>query len=189
MADWPCAVVGYDIAAGEAHFDDPAKHAPHVQAAVRAGKLGLGVTVHAGEDGPPANVMTAIDVYGAQRIGHGYRLVQSPEMLQEAIRRGVHFEGCPTSSLETGAWELDGDPDWRLHPMRRLLEAGASVSINSDDPTVFGTSLDRELAIAREDMALTPEQLRGCTLAAIDAAFAPSEEKRRLRDLVERSAP
>jgi len=124
-------------------------HGPHVKALAAAKLLGLNVTLHAGEDTDADNVRAAVFDFGAARIGHGYRLVSDPELLRSAVALGVHFECCPTSSLETGGWEGGASPfvDWSSHPLLTLMAAGASVSINSDDPSVFATSLTEELEL------------------------------------------
>src|SRR6185295_4380779 len=77
-------------------------------------KLGLPVTIHAGEAGPAKNVREAIDLFGARRIGHGVRVLEDPELVGESIRRGITFETCPTSELQTGA-----AASLSRHPIRR----------------------------------------------------------------------
>ena len=103
-----CAVVGVDIAAGEEHFDSinfPSLHRPHYDAMQKAASLGIPVTLHAGENADPENVRKAVLKYGARRIGHGYRASDDPKFLKSVcVDRNIHFEVCPTSSLETGGW-------------------------------------------------------------------------------------
>lgn len=174
---YPCAVVGVDVAAGEVG-DDPAGH---VEAFQKAKELGLKVTLHAGEVGGPENVRHAAFDFHAGRVGHGYAVAdgQQEELLASLVRQGLHFEVCPTSSEETGAWrhETSEKPPWSEHPMRRMLEAGASVSINSDDPSVFLTSLTDELMLCISEVGLSREQILQLTLSALDAAFCSKEEK------------
>jgi len=188
QADFPCAIVGFDVAAGEVHLDKvghPELHVPQLEAARKARSLGLHVTIHAGEEGGAPNVLRAVDEYGAERIGHGYSAANVPALLAKLVEKGVHFECCPTSSVETGAWAgAAADAlDWPRHPIRTLIEAGASVSLNSDDPTVFETTLGEELHLARE-MGLSTPQVAACTLNALDAAFIDEAEKRRLRVVI-----
>ena len=150
----------------------------------RAQRLGLNITIHAGEIAGAVNVLQALNDYGATRIGHGYRLLEDVEALKEIIRRGVHLECCPTSSLETGGWTGPSSEkeDWTSHPIALLLKAGVvNLGLNSDDPQVFDTSITAEFAIARKKIGLSEEQIYTCNLASIDAAFVDEEEKERLR--------
>lgn len=132
--DWPCAVVGVDIAAGEEHFDGagyPALHQPHLTAMQRAKELGLNVTLHAGEDTRAANIRAAVDAYGASRVGHGYRLLEDAVLTEEMVERGVHFECCPTSSFETGGWTGPGS-GMPTSPSEQVPGDGWGVSSSSD---------------------------------------------------------
>jgi len=183
--DFPCAVVGVDVAAGEVG-DDPKGHE---DAFALAKELGLKITVHAGEVGGPENVRHAVFDFGAHRIGHGYAMTRDAPGLAEIVREGAHFEVCPTSSLETGAWtSKEGVPNWPQHPLLTMLEAGAKVSINSDDPTVFDTSLSEELLLCIRKMKLTREQVVQMTLSAVESAFGDDEELTRIRQRIEQFA-
>lgn len=149
---FPCAVVGVDAAGGEVG-DYPVAHAA---AFTRAQRLSLRVTLHAGETGPAANVWHAVYEFEAKRVGHGYAAASDEELLQDLVKRKAHFEVCPTSSNETGAWKYYAEePPWDEHPMWSMLEAGASVSINSDDPSVFETTLIDELLLCVRQMGLS----------------------------------
>ena len=191
----PCAVVGVDVAAGEEHFDaraHAALHAPHRAALARARKLGLPITLHAAEvPGEAANARAAAAEYGARRLGHGYQAAGDAALMAELVDLGVHFEVCPTSSYETGGWtgeaaERAPEPGWGEHPVHAMLAAGASVGLNSDDPSVFATSLSEEFEIAERRIGLSAAELQKCTRSAIAAAFVDDGEKRRLVELAER---
>ena len=122
---------------------------------------------------PGDNVSRAMDVYGASRIGHGYRSVGS-EAYEYAKSKGVHFELCPTSSVSTQAIELEtagGSLQWKAHPISRFFMDRTSCSINSDDPAVFRCSLTDELAICVNHMGLSLEDMRWMTLQACEHAF------------------
>jgi adenosine deaminase len=178
-----CAVVGVDIAAGEEHFDSinfPALHGPHYDAMQKAASMGIPVTLHAGENADPENVRKAVFLYGATRIGHGYRASDDPKFLKNVcVDRNIHFEVCPTSSLETGGW-VGGEEatDWKKHPLVKMLKAKCSLSINSDDPTVFKTSLNEEIGIVRNDMMIAEDDIRGIMRKSMEASFASEETKR-----------
>mmetsp|Transcript_2483 Transcript_2483/g.3743 ORF Transcript_2483/g.3743 Transcript_2483/m.3743 type:complete len:453 (-) Transcript_2483:185-1543(-) len=187
--DGPCAVVGIDIAAGEEHFDKkqfPHLHEPHVSAFQRAKELNLNVTMHAAEVGSAGNVLDAMDKYNATRIGHGYRVVEDWKLMQEMKRRNVHFESCPTSSVETGGWQYDEDKGkmWEEHPSVIMMKNGLKVGLNSDDPAVFDTSLTFQFRIAATKMKLGREQLFDLVIDSIDAAFIGEEEKVNLREVM-----
>jgi len=188
--DMPCAVVGVDIAAGEDHFDkegNPHLYEPHRRAMERAQSLGIPITLHAGEvsDGD-AYIHAAIDDFGARRIGHGYRM--TPSTMKLCKEQNIHIEVCPTSSVETGGWQFE-TKNWKDHPVVHMIRHGVPVSLNSDDPSVFDTSLTWQWRIALGKMGLTLEQVKQTTRDAIDAAFISKEEKAQLNQLVEKHVP
>ena len=134
-----------------------------------ADRLGLGLVVHAGEIGPAAEVTEALDVLVADRIGHGVAVAGDPAVLSRVVRDAVPLEVCPTSNVVLGIY-----PDHASHPFATLFAAGANVTINSDDPPFFGTTLTDELRhaerlanLARGDLALLQRR-------AIDASFLPA---------------
>ncbi|GMH81656.1 hypothetical protein TrVE_jg3076 [Triparma verrucosa] len=174
-----CCVVGVDVAAGEEHFDEvnfPQLHGPHLKAISRAKRLGLNVTLHAGEDTGPENIFKAVDVYKATRVGHGYRAADDEGVLKNMAQRRIHFEVCPTSSFETGGWQ-GNEGEWHAHPLINMLKSGLSVSINSDDPTVFATSLTDEICIANVGMRVTVEKILAIMVGSMEASFATQETK------------
>jgi adenosine deaminase len=184
----PCAIVGVDIAAGEEHFDSekfPQFHLKHFEAMQKAQKLGLNITLHAGEVGSSDNIDAAVALYGAKRIGHGYHVVKNPKLMEELKAKRIHLETCPTSSRETGGWEFAGAVDWTHHPCVEMIENGLSVSFNSDDPAVFNTSLSWQYRTVVAKMNQQRETLISGVLAAIDAAFCSDKQKRYLRSLIE----
>eukprot|EP00929_Paragymnodinium_shiwhaense_P071531 TRINITY_DN36355_c0_g1_i1.p1 TRINITY_DN36355_c0_g1~~TRINITY_DN36355_c0_g1_i1.p1 ORF type:complete len:389 (-),score=107.04 TRINITY_DN36355_c0_g1_i1:546-1712(-) len=178
-----CAVVGFDSAGPEDHL--AASPSPFVAAFRKAKDAGLGITMHAGELGGPANVRYAVsEAFGAKRIGHGYAVPKDADLMRELRDRGIHIEACPTSSMETGAWpeKASDELDWQTHPAKKMLDAGLAVSWNSDDPEVFGTTLTDELALCMTQMGLSQEDIMNCTVSALDASFAPEEQKSRIRE-------
>jgi adenosine deaminase len=177
--DFPCAVVGVDIASGENHFsrDSPLRQG-HFDMCQKAKVMGLNVTIHAGETPDSAqNVQTAMDIYGAKRIGHGYNIAHNPEIMDDVKARNVHIEVCPTSSVETGGWEKT---NWKDHPSCVFREWGISQSLNSDDPAVFNTSLTWQYRIAMKKMGWPEDYILRMTEDAIQAAFISEDEKTKL---------
>lgn len=187
--DYPCATVGIDVAAGEEHFDEarhPDLHQPHFEMMQQAKADGIPITIHAGEVSDDAlNVMRAMSEYGALRIGHGYRMVQSEQVMELVRRNNVHVEVCPTSSFETGGWLLGEDAkNWKEHPSVIMKENDVKFSLSSDDPAVFHTSLAWQYRIALAKMEFSREDLLRMSLDAVDASFCSEDEKKRLRNML-----
>ena len=112
---------------------------------------GLHSVPHAGEAAGPESVWDAIDRLGAERIGHGVRCLEDPELVAELRRRRVPLEVCPTSNVRTGVVA-----DLAAHPLPRLIEEGLIVTLNSDDPPMFGTSLRDEYITVARVLGLSP---------------------------------
>jgi adenosine deaminase len=139
---------------------------------------GKGVTIHAGEDpqGPGAkNVREAIDELHADRIGHGVRAGEDALLVKRLAEQKTALELCPTSNLQTQAC-----PSWELYPLKRYLEAGVRVTVNTDDPAISQITLSDEYAHATEECGLTHAELKQCTLNAAEAAFATPDQKKSL---------
>lgn len=191
--EFPCAVVGVDIAAGEEHFNRqqfPDLFGPHFAMAQEAKKRHVPLTLHAGEvptEEARENIRRAILEYGACRIGHGYRMAESVETMNLVRNNNVHVEVCPTSSVETGGWvydENDESRDWKNHPATIMSRHGVSLCLNSDDPAVFHTSLSWQYRIALAKMLLSRKALVEMNLEAVKAAWCSVEEKDRLTKLI-----
>eukprot|EP00559_Dactyliosolen_fragilissimus_P005423 CAMPEP_0184865962 /NCGR_PEP_ID=MMETSP0580-20130426/20037_1 /TAXON_ID=1118495 /ORGANISM="Dactyliosolen fragilissimus" /LENGTH=427 /DNA_ID=CAMNT_0027365377 /DNA_START=36 /DNA_END=1316 /DNA_ORIENTATION=+ len=185
--DFPCAVVGIDIAAGEEHFDQihyKHLHEPHARALKYAQELKLNITIHAGEVGDPANIKCAVNQYGATRIGHGYQIIKDTDLLETLKKKNIHFEVCPTSSVETGAWQYDSGvgKNWKKHPISTMLQNGVRVGFNSDDPAVFNTSLTWQLRLALGKMGVTKNCIYESIINSIDASFTSDVEKIRFKE-------
>ncbi|MEU4568785.1 adenosine deaminase [Micromonospora sp. NPDC023956] len=141
----------------------------------RARAAGLRSAPHAGETTGPQTVWDALRDLGAERIGHGISAAQDPELLAHLAQHRIALEVCPTSNLRTRAV-----PSLDAHPLRRLVEAGVLVTINSDDPPMFGTTLNDEYAVAARLLGLDAAGVAGLARDAVTAAFLPEGEKRRL---------
>jgi adenosine deaminase len=143
----------------------------------RARQLGLHTTVHAGEAAGPASVWGAIDVLRAERIGHGTRAREDELLLDALAQRAIPVEMCPISNVRTGVIASVAD-----HPLRRFRERGIAVSVNTDDPKMFGNCLVDEFVALEECQGLTRDDVRSLILAAVDASWLPAERKRRLAE-------
>lgn len=166
-------VVGLDLAGDEIGY--PADR--FVDIFRRAHQEGLHVTVHAGEAGGAENVRQAIELLGAQRIGHGIRAIENSQVVHLLQERKVALEICPTSNLQTGAVRRFGQ-----HPLMDLLALDLRVTINTDDPSVSDTTLTDEYVVAMLTMGMTFDQIKRAIVIAADSAFLPSEEREPLVD-------
>ncbi len=137
--------------------------------------LGLHSVPHAGETTSAADVWRAIDALGAERIGHGIRAVDDPRLLDVLADRGIVLQICPTSNVRTGAVTT-----LAAHPLRRLLDAGVRVTLSSDDPAMFRTSITGEYLTAATTLGLSRDELADIARTGIEAAFLPAEAKREL---------
>lgn len=132
---------------------------------------GYGCTVHAGEVRGPESVWAAIRDLPVTRIGHGVRSIEDPALMEELVRRGIALEVCPGSNVALGLY-----PSREAHPLHRLIASGARVTLSSDDPPFFHTSLGAEYDKAGLDEA----QLRRITRTSIEASFADDATRARL---------
>jgi aminodeoxyfutalosine deaminase len=146
---------------------------PHFDAARAAG---LHSVPHAGETTGPQTVWDALNLLGAERIGHGTSAAQDPRLLAHLAATGIPLEVCPSSNVATRAVAALAE-----HPIRVFRDAGVVVTVNSDDPPMFGTTLSREYEIAAGLLGLDEEGVRDLALAAVDAAFLDDVAKASLR--------
>lgn len=160
-------VVGFGMGGDEMQHD----LVDFVPAYRRAHEKGYGCTVHAGEVVGPESVWAAIDHLPVTRIGHGVRSADDPRLMETLARRNIVLEVCPGSNVALRLY-----PDRAAHPLHRLIAAGVTVTLNSDDPPFFHTTLGTEYAEA----GLDDRALRGITRAAIEASFADAALKKKL---------
>jgi adenosine deaminase len=161
-------VVAFDLAGGEA--GNPARD--HAEAFTVAARGGLFRTVHAGEAWGPDSIRQALVEGRAQRIGHGTRLHEDPELLELVRDQQIPIEICLTSNLQTGA-----AANYATHPLRRYFDAGIPVSLNTDNRLMSGTTLTREYHHARVHQGFSTFELAGIARMSFAAAFLPHPEK------------
>ncbi len=164
-------VVGFGMGGDETLFS-PAEFLPAYRL---ADERGYGCTAHAGEVCGPQSVWATINQLPVSRIGHGVRASEDAGLVAELCRRDIALEICPGSNIALKVY-----PDYASHPLVTLLQAGCRLSLNSDDPPFFDTSIGREYQTAHQQFALSPEQLREITRMAIASAFIDQTTKQRL---------
>jgi adenosine deaminase len=161
-------IVGLDLAGNEAGFSAE----PFTNIFQKAKDKGLHITVHAGEWNSGENVAQAIEVLGADRIGHGVRVLESPRAVRLARERRIPFEVCITSNYQSGVVaQIDS------HPIVRMLDADLNVTINTDDPGISQITLSDEYRLAVEVLQIPFEILRECILTAAQATFLPESKR------------
>ncbi len=156
-------------------------HPPQQFAAVYddAREFGFRLTAHAGEEAGPESVWGAIRDLGAERIGHGVRSIEDPQLMEYLVEHQIPLEVCPTSNLRTGVIA-----HWDQHPVGRLIDAGAMVTINTDDPAMFDATMAGEFENLVTHFGLGDAELKRLSLAVIEASWADDATRTRLtRDI------
>jgi adenosine deaminase len=166
-------VVALDLAGNEAEF----KSEPFYAIFREAKQAGLQITIHAGEWGPATNISEAIEELGADRIGHGVRVLENSHVTALARERGTAFEVCITSNYQSGVI-----PGLESHPLSKMLDEGLNVTINTDDPSVSRITLSHEYHVVCDDLGFSMAKLKQRILAAGQAAFLPEAEREKLVD-------
>jgi len=173
------ALVGFGLGGPEIGVPRP-QFRPHFADARAAG---LHSVPHAGETTGPSTVWDALLELGAVRIGHGTSSASDPALLAYLAEHRIPLEVCPSSNIATRAVA-----NLAVHPLTAFRDAGVVVTINSDDPPMFGTTLNREYEIAASLLGLDAAGVTELAVAAVDASFAPSDVKARLRAEIEEYA-
>lgn len=168
-------IVGVDLAGDEAGF--PAHlFKTHFR---RVRDAGLHVTIHAGEADGPQSVWSAIHDLGATRIGHGFRSIEDPVLVDYLVENGIGLESCPTSNLHISAVK-----DYASHPIRQLANQGVKFCLNTDDPGISAIDIEHEYSVAAPAVGLTPEQVHQSQLDGLDMAFLSTVEKKELQQKI-----
>jgi adenosine deaminase len=153
-------------------------HPPEKFAAVfaRAREAGFLTVAHAGEEGPPDYVWQALDLLKVARIDHGVRSDEDPKLLEHLARTRMPLTVCPLSNIKLCVFD-----DMTRHNLKRLLDAGLCVTINSDDPAYFGGYLSANFAAVQQGLGLSRADLARMAGNAIEASFLAPPEKQALR--------
>ena len=132
----------------------------------RAREAGLLAVAHAGEEGPPEYIWEALDLLQVRRIDHGVRCLEDPQLVKRLASEQIPLTVCPLSNVKLRVFDTIRD-----HNLRRLLDAGVKVTINSDDPAYFGGYVNENYLAVAEALELTEEELRGIARNSLEASF------------------
>ena len=166
-----------DIAGAEALF--PTENFEDLFALAR--ELEIPFTIHAGEADGPKSVYKALE-FGTKRLGHGVRSLEDPALVEKLIEEGITLELCPTSNLHTCMF-----PTMEEYPLRKLMEAGVKVTINTDNMTVSNITLAKEFGKLIAAFDLTDEEIKGFARNSVAACFASEETKKVLLEKIEKA--
>lgn len=166
-------VISVDIGGSEAGFP-PEPYQPVYE---RAREMGLHLVAHAGEASGPESIWGAVKSLGVERIGHGVAARRDPMLMMFLVENGIAIEACPVSNVRTGAV-----PSVTEHPIREFQDRGIVVTVNSDDPSMFGTDMNNEYIQLHRKLGFTVQELFQLSLNAVDTSFLPEEERKYLRE-------
>jgi adenosine deaminase len=164
-------LIAWSIGGDEINY--PPELFSEVFAAAR--QAGLHVMAHAGEVGGPESVWGAVELLRCERVGHGIRSVDDPALIEHLRQHGVVLDVSPSSNLRTGAV-----PYIEQHPLRQLFDAGVLVTLNTDDPTFFDTTLIEEYRLAARILGFDIDELITLVLNGVRATFLPLDERVRM---------
>jgi len=165
-------IIGIGLGGSEAEYPPEL----FVDAFTYAKSLGLNVTAHAGEGDGPKSIFSAINLLGVNRIGHGVRCVEDENCLKFLKEKNIVLEVCLTSNLKTKIFKNANE-----HPIKLLLERKILVTVNSDDPTFFGTNLQEEYLRLWKEVGLEWHHLKVVNINAIDGSFLDRNKKDKLK--------
>lgn len=166
--DWLDDIIGVGLDSSE--VDHPPEDFSEAYAMARA--AGLRPVAHAGEEGPPAYITGALDVLGAQRIDHGVRCTEDPDLVARLVAAQTPLTVCPLSNLALCVVD-----DLADHNLKRLLDAGLKVTINSDDPAYFGGYVADNYLAAAQALNLSRAELARCARNSLEACFVSQDQR------------
>lgn len=161
-------IVGFGMGGDEGQFTQ----GDFAYAYDQAREAGLKLTTHAGEFGGPESVWDAINDLNVERIGHGVRSIEDPDLVKELVARQVTLEVCPGSNVVLGVY-----PDFAAHPIQKLRDAGVRVTVSTDDPPFFHTTMRREYEMLAKAFGWSEADFAEITKTALDAAFCDADTK------------
>lgn len=165
-------VVAFGLGGDEANFPPEL----FVSAFEQAQEGGLHLVPHAGETRGPESIWSAIRKLGAERIGHGVRCIEDPVLVDYLVENRIPLEISPTSNIRLAVYN-----NYDEHPLRKLYDTGVLITINSDDPALFGTSLSQEYGILQSVFGFSNEEMLEVSLNSVHVSFLSEGEKEKLK--------
>ncbi|NHZ84393.1 MAG: adenosine deaminase [Planctomycetia bacterium] len=144
-----------------------------------AKKRGFHCVAHAGEVMGPKSIWSAINDLKVERIGHGVRAIEDPKLVEYLQIEQIPLEICLISNIKTGIYSGFTD-----HPFAELFSKGLLVTVNSDDPTMFGSTLANEYSILYQELNLSMSEIRNIQINAVESSFALLEEKKKIKEIM-----
>ena len=148
-----------------------------------AREAGLRLTCHAGEWGGAASVRDAVRDLRVERIGHGVQAIEDPGLVDQLAEDGITLECCPGSNVFLGVF-----PSWKAHPIEKLRQKGVKVTVSTDDPPFFHTTMTREYEMLAETFGWDEEVFAEVTRNALDAAFCDADTRAKIAKKLEPAA-
>ncbi len=170
-------VIGVGLGGSEQSF--PAE--PYAPVYEEARQRGFRLTAHAGEAAGANSIWTVVEKLGVERIGHGVRANEDPQLLSLLEERQIPLEMCVMSNVKTGVCESVED-----HPIKQYFQQGLMVTVNSDDPTMFNTSISQEYLVLTQKLDFTPNDLKLLSMNGIVASFMSDEDKELIKSQFEK---
>ena len=164
-------IIAVDLGGSERGF--PPR--PYEQVFSRAKEMGLHLVAHAGEASGPESIWDATRYLKVERIGHGVAAIKDRDLPNHLRRNAITVETCPVSNERTNVV-----PSIKEHPIRSFFDGGMSVTVNSDDPSMFGTDMNYEYLQLHRELGFTVPELFKLSLNAVDSSFMSEEEKVRM---------
>jgi adenosine deaminase len=165
-------IVSIDLGGSEERF--PAK--PYKSVYHRARKMGLHLVAHAGEAAGPDSVWQAVTELEVERVGHAVTAIQEPKLMEHLKKRNIAIESCPTSNLRTQVVNTI-----KSHPIRVFYDLGLAVTVNTDDPSMFGTDMNNEYLQLHDQLSFSLQELFNLSLDAVNSSFLSKESKSKMR--------
>lgn len=165
-------IIGIDTGGSEQGYP-PGQYEPLYAAAKEAG---LRLVAHQGEGAGVDYVWECLKTLKPERIGHGVAAANDPKLLEAISRQGISIEACPVSNIRTGAVK-----DIKKHPIKDFIAAGIKVSVNTDDPPMFGTDMNNEFLVLNKELGLSLDDLYRISLDSVETSFISETEKKRLK--------
>jgi adenosine deaminase len=165
-------IISIDLGGSEERF--PAK--PYKPVYQRARNMDLHLVAHAGEAAGAESIWQAVNELGVERIGHGVAAIEEPKLLEHLKKRSIAIEMCPTSNVRTRVVRT-----LKTHPIRVFHDLGLTVTVNTDDPSMFGTDMNREYLQLHHQLGFSLSDLFKLSLNAVNSSFLPEESKSKMR--------